>query len=982
MNIPRSVIRNQMKALRREQARQVRAAAPGEKMMAALNPNRGYSWTTWTADRQKQIWHMKNWVGVCIDKIASLVAQLVPNVAYVSPKSDRPQKRFKDGSRFNGNLNYFDCAGHSFCAGGYRRKALGVIKPHENLEPVEQDHPLRRLIESPNDWDTQYDHDYELIMFQLLCGVAYDWAVPHEVYGQYPKELWCIPSNWVWPRTGTGEAVDPQNPFADRIIAYYEIRPWPGGSWGPIRIPPDQIIRYTYKSPISKIDGWAKTQLMANWIDADDSIAKSQFAQMSNAAMPSFWLELGEGYEDPTDDQIDRIGSKFMTRYTGELNMGRPFIGPPGTVPHPLSFPPLHMAYGESGDQSRDRIISGFGLNLPILGLSENQTFGSVLANLMGASVYTFKPLLTGNGQRKTKDIASKFGNNLRVWYDDPAPIDPDQLNKDIDTDAKNGSITPNEIREIRGRQPYEHGGDDPLVPGPGGLVPLPLGTGYDLSGYADLMPLLGRQDNPAAKEEEDESGTLDSPQVDEPNGAPKKRLRNRRKTFNENDHPRNESGEFGPKNGLPGVGEQKPAKVRGDIATREYVEAFNDPDNYENDQQMKEDVNNANQELWKEDSKFRVAPDGDGGWKAMTDAEIRSEYDLGEDEYWVVRQNMNADWVIASEDKSNQPYPESDQLSDEYADEFNGDPGEISPLRVNEANEHLAEEESEYRVWPNPDTERWEPVPVESLVDDYGENWSIQHGDNGWEVTSAPKKRLSQTKAKDLKRKSNQPRVPAGSSEGGQFGPKNGLPSGQSNDASFIDYASPGYEKHPMNEAVLDAQSNLSSDSFDDPAKTLERIQSCIDSSIARNREALAHVPEDKRGFLESWQNRQGQVLKKPADDLAAKASAFRDAEKAMQEHETKEPQDTEAEGHEEAYDTWSDERDDLEGKMDKLSQKADDARERFLDKLDTFNLNFADKVMELMPQKKTAPKKQVKRTSRRTALRSSLPSLNGFHK
>ncbi len=555
MTIPGSVIRNQLKAMRREQGRQVRAAARGEKIMAAMMPNRGYSWTSWTQDRAKQVQHMKNWVGTCIDKIANLCAQQVPNVAYVRPKRDsRTQKVFRhDYSR----MSYIDCGDHSFISGTYQRKALGVVKPHEELEPVEEDHPLRRLIESPNDWDTQFDHDYELIMFQYLCGTAYDWAVPHETFGQYPKELWCVPSHWVWPRTGTGELVDPQNPFADRIIAYYEIHPWAStGSWGPIRIPPDQIIRYTFKSPISKIDGWAKTQIGANWIDADDSIAKSQFSQMSNVAMPSFWLELGDGYEDPTDEQIDRIGAKFMARYQGEFNMGKPFIGTPGTVPHPLSFPPLQMAYGEAMDQSRDRIISLLGLNLPIMGLSENQTFGSVLANLMSVSVHTLKPLLTANGQTKTKFLASKFStpsNPLRVWYDDPTPIDPDQLNKDIAQDFATGSITPNEVREIRGRMAYAHGGDDPLVPGPGGLIPLPLNSGYDLSGYADMMPLLGRQDNPAAKEEEAEAGL--SPKIEEPNGAPKKRWGGRLKDFRESDHPRNEGGEFGPKNGLPSPG-------------------------------------------------------------------------------------------------------------------------------------------------------------------------------------------------------------------------------------------------------------------------------------------------------------------------------------------------------------------------------------------------------------------------------------------
>ena len=45
--------------------------------------------------------------------------------------------------------------GHSFLTmGEYRSKALSVVKPHEELEPVEPWHPLRRLIENPNPVDT------------------------------------------------------------------------------------------------------------------------------------------------------------------------------------------------------------------------------------------------------------------------------------------------------------------------------------------------------------------------------------------------------------------------------------------------------------------------------------------------------------------------------------------------------------------------------------------------------------------------------------------------------------------------------------------------------------------------------------------------------------------------------------------------------------------------------------------------------------
>jgi hypothetical protein len=169
----------------------------------------------------------------------------------------------------------------------------------------------------------------------------------------------------------------------------------------------------------------------------------------------------------------------------------------------------------------------------------------------------------------------------------------------------------------------------------------------------------------------------------------------------------------------------------------------------------------------------------------------------------------------------------------------------------------------------------------------------------------------------------------------------------GKFGSGSHVDYSHPDYDKHPSNQAVQNAQSGLQSDFFNDPAKTAENAQACISASVTRNREALVGVPEDKRAFVEGWMNRQAQVLQKPASDLTDKVQAFHECENALTALEESEP-NPDMEDYEAAYDTWSDQKDDLETKLDKLSSKADDARERFLDKLDTFNFTFADKVME----------------------------------
>ena len=527
----------------------------------------------------EQVHHLTRWVWVCANLICSKIASIMPNLAYVvdTPKRGVTVKAgqrgllnlmdrgFGGSTDVGGSYDYrlksvingaaydyshdwrdvskqpyhaatfhplapstggqeigFSDGGHSWLTmGEYRSKSLSVVKPHEELEPLESDHPLRRLVENPNPVDTHYDIEYELWMFELLCGVSYEWIIPND-YGR-PCERWCIPSHWVWPRTGGGKYLSPdlldEYPHADELIQYYEIRPWGGmGSAGVLRFPPNEVIMRINKSPISKLDGYSPLAAMAQWIDLDESISKSRWAQMMNQARPELWIELGPGYEDPTDDRIARVEAKIASRFQGEYNYGKPIVTPPGAKLTPLSYSPDKMAYGDGSDQTRDMLLSGFLVPPAAVGLSKEMTFGSILATLGALCAFNFNPKLASSGQTKTKHLCSHFDERtpaystmaggghggragrrqVRYWHDDCVPADPQQVNSDIQADLGGYAITPNEIRALRGRKPYKQGGDDPMGPGPGGTVPIPLNTGDSLEALAQqLAPMaeMGKEE-------------------------------------------------------------------------------------------------------------------------------------------------------------------------------------------------------------------------------------------------------------------------------------------------------------------------------------------------------------------------------------------------------------------------------------------------------------------------------------------------------
>jgi predicted double-glycine peptidase len=333
-------------------------ATRGERILGSLFPNRGTGFPGgWSQDRVEQVLHYKNWIYTAVDLICSQIAAITPNLAYVvdAPKPGITTKAGRRGWQDSfGQEPFLSEGGHSYLTmGAYRSKALSVIKPHEELEPLESFHPLRRLMENPNPVDTCFDIAYELQMFEELTGVSYEWLVPN-AWG-VPCERWCIPSHWVWPRTGGGRYVDPENPHADELIQYYEIRPWGGmGSAGILRFPPNEVLMTRWKSPINKIDGYSKLSAIAQWIDSEESISKSRWSQFQNQARPEFWVELGPGYEDPDDDRIRRVEAKIAAKIQGEYNYGKPLITPPGAKVTPLSFSPTEMAYFECCDANTE----------------------------------------------------------------------------------------------------------------------------------------------------------------------------------------------------------------------------------------------------------------------------------------------------------------------------------------------------------------------------------------------------------------------------------------------------------------------------------------------------------------------------------------------------------------------------------------------------------------------------------------------------
>src|ERR1700735_685578 len=232
-----------------------RARSAGERMMGRMIGNVGYSnWAgQWSQDRRGQGGHFRHWVFIAISAIQDKISSLSPDIAEITVeevpgelavrKSVLLQKRYAK-------------SGH-------------VIKPHESVDPVGHNHPLRKLFDAPNPWYTSGMLWKQLVLYYELTGNSYLWVQPNEDTG-YPETLWCLPAHWVW-RTKIGELG----------VEYYEVRPIMGGG-GTFKIPGDEIIHWARPNPLHIIDGWATLSAISEWVDTDESIQQARYWQFKN----------------------------------------------------------------------------------------------------------------------------------------------------------------------------------------------------------------------------------------------------------------------------------------------------------------------------------------------------------------------------------------------------------------------------------------------------------------------------------------------------------------------------------------------------------------------------------------------------------------------------------------------------------------------------------------------------------------------------
>jgi HK97 family phage portal protein len=422
--------------------------------------------------------HFRLWNYVAISRICYKIAEAFPNVSRIIT-DDEERQRLTVSQRQH-----------------IRQRYGSVMQAHEDLEPVADGHPLLRLMHTVNPEDWWGTFIYETVMFWQLTGQFYWWVIDNNA--GLPGELWVLPTQWVQPKYDK-----------EGSLLGYEVTP-DGDARRKSLIPADQIITGKHKSPMGKDQAHSPTAAGSQWIDNSESIEAARWQTFQNGPLPSVSIELDpEHYAKPDPDVLRAVKDRFVARYGGTARAGEPMIAPPGMKVTPFSMKPSEMDFPDTIDQVRDQVLALHGVPKVIAGITTDVNRSTIYgANLIFCES-TVNPLLSLLAGIMNEKLAPRFGEGLRIWFDDARPADAEEEREETKLDWQMGAITPNERRSERGREPIEdRAADSAYIP----LAIQPVGgTALEEEISDDIA-----DDNPAGDETDDPDEAIEDMEENE----------------------------------------------------------------------------------------------------------------------------------------------------------------------------------------------------------------------------------------------------------------------------------------------------------------------------------------------------------------------------------------------------------------------------------------------------------------------------------
>jgi HK97 family phage portal protein len=315
---------------------------------------------------------------------------------------------------------------------------------HDVREVSDPSHPLVRLMEEVNPFQTRFGLWESTVMFLELTGNAY-WYVAENRMG-VPAEIWLIPPQYMRVVPDSREFIRGYFCRCEGTEVMFDRR---------------EIVHLKYSNPRSPFYGRGPLQAAAASVDTHERLKKAEWSAFSHGLMSDLALETDQPL---TPAMIDRLRAQLSQKYAGPENAGRPLVLEGGLKAKPISLSPREMAFLQSARMTRDEILGIFGVPAAVAGLSEDVNRAVAEAMDVIFTRYCIEPKLRLIEGQINQDLARRFDDRLFCRFRSAIPEDRAENRAEMEANLRLGVTTVNEERRKQGKLPVPWG-DRPLLP-------------------------------------------------------------------------------------------------------------------------------------------------------------------------------------------------------------------------------------------------------------------------------------------------------------------------------------------------------------------------------------------------------------------------------------------------------------------------------------------------------------------------------------
>jgi len=258
------------------------------------------------------------------------------------------------------------------------------------------DHPVLRLIQSPNAAQTQADFFESLYGQLILSGNAYVEGVANdtgiaELHVLRSDRMALVPGADGWPVA------------YDYTVGGRKHRFNMGGDFDP-------ICHIRNFHPQDDHYGFSPLQAAAQALDVHNAATQWSKALLDNAARPSGAI-VHNADDSLTQEQFDRLQFELESYHQGARNAGRPMLLEGGLDWKPMGFSPSDMEFQKTKEAAARDIAIAFGVPPMLLGIPGDATY----ANYQEANRAFFRLTVL--------PLVRRVGAHLAQWLGDDAML-------------------------------------------------------------------------------------------------------------------------------------------------------------------------------------------------------------------------------------------------------------------------------------------------------------------------------------------------------------------------------------------------------------------------------------------------------------------------------------------------------------------------------------------------------------------------------